>query len=94
MWNNIIFDIFYGITSFIKTWSLVIFCVAVVIAFVFSLVRYISAKRANKKAPETYTIEEIESRKTFLIAMSIIFGLILLIFVGFAGLMMMALAHM
>ncbi len=59
-----------------------------------SIYRYAFAKKANKKAPETFSQREIKSRKAVLITASVITGTFLAVVVGFAALMLLAVAFM
>ncbi|MBQ7011579.1 MAG: hypothetical protein IJN63_07720 [Clostridia bacterium] len=62
--------------------------------FVASLVRYISAIRANKKNKGTYTAEEIRDRRLLLIVSSVILGILVAVVVGFTALLFFAVAYM
>lgn len=68
---------------------------AVILAlFGVSLYRYLHAKRENKKAPNSFTPEEMNRRGIFLAVSSIIAGALLLVVIGFTALMFMAVAFM
>lgn len=67
----------------------------ILIAFLgISIYRYVSAKKQNKKAPGTFSPEEIEKRKMVLIALSVTAGVPAAIIIGFMVLLSMAVAHM
>ena len=68
--------------------------VAAVVFFVISLVRYVQARRANRHMPETYGKWQMEARRVCLIISSCILGMMLLMIVGFAVLLMTAVAFM
>ena len=68
--------------------------VAAVVFFVVSLVRYVQAKRANQREPETYGKWQMTARRVCLIISSCILGAMLLMIVGFALLLMTAVAFM
>lgn len=65
-----------------------------IVLFVISLYRYIFAKKQNKKVPGTFTPEEIKKRKTFLIVLSVVVGVLVVIVIGFIALLFMAVAYM
>ena len=67
---------------------------AAISLFVGSLLSYCTAKSKNKKAPGTYSAEQMRARKIFLIVSSVIAGLLLLVVLAFIGLLMMAVAFM
>lgn len=62
--------------------------------FIVSLCRYISAKKRNKVAPGTFSDDVIKERKIMLIAMSVILGILVAVFVGFIFLVFSAIAYM
>ena len=62
--------------------------------FVFSLYRYLHAKKINKSAPNSFSQNEIKYRKTMLIVSSIIAALFAFIVIGFIFLLYMAIAFM
>lgn len=64
------------------------------VLFGISLYRYISAKKKNKVAPDTFSNSEIQKRKIMLIVMSVIAGVITVIVIGFIALLYMAVAFM
>ncbi|MBQ8207455.1 MAG: hypothetical protein IJZ89_01820 [Clostridia bacterium] len=68
--------------------------IAVVTFFTVSLVRYFTAKNKNKKAPGSYTAEEMNARKLSLVFSSIILGIILFSVLCLFGLLMMAVSYM
>lgn len=80
----------YYITQFL-IWALP---VAAIVLFVVSLVRYIRARRANRRAPDTYNKWQMTSRQVWLIVTSVIVGVMVLAVIGFAALLMMAVAFM
>ena len=59
-----------------------------------SIYRYVYAKRKNKKAPDTFSAEEIRIRKLILIVVSAVFGVFAAIVIGFVALMFLAVAYM
>ena len=64
------------------------------VLFGLSLYRYLSAKKANKKVPGTFSDEEMKKRKLFLIALSIVAGVLAVVVIGFLALLFMAVAFM
>lgn len=74
--------IFYGVPIL----ALVFFCV--------SLVRYISAKRKNKRQPESVGAKELQRRKLLLIISSVIVGVFVFAIVGLIVLLHTAVAFM
>lgn len=64
------------------------------ILFGVSLFMYCYAKRKNKKAPGTYTDGQINGRLIFLIVTSILFGMLLMLLIGFVILLSGAIAFM
>ena len=68
--------------------------IAAVLFFGVSLWRFLSAKGANKKAPGTYTENQLAALRLVLILASVIAGVICAIVVGFICLMFMAVAYM
>lgn len=62
--------------------------------FAISLYRYISAKKQNKRDPGCIRPGELKKRKMLLLAASVILGVFLLVVVGFATLLFMAVAFM
>lgn len=59
-----------------------------------SIYRYITAKKQNEVSPGTFTAEEIKKRKTILIVLSVVAGIIAAVVVGFIALLAMAIAFM
>ena len=68
--------------------------VTAVVLFVISLVRYIRARRANRRAPDTYNKWQMTSRLVWLIVTGAITGTMVLMIVGFVLLLMTAVAFM
>ena len=68
--------------------------VAAVVLFVVSLVRYIRARRANRRAPDTYNKWQMTERLVWLIVTGVITGVMVLMILGFVMLLMMAVAFM
>ena len=68
--------------------------VAAIVFFVVSLVMFLRARRANRHVPETYSKQQMTARLVCLIVSSCIAGMMLLMVVGFALLLMMAVAFM
>lgn len=64
------------------------------VLFVFSLVRYIRARRANRRAPDTYSRSQMTARLVWLIVTGVIMGAMVLMIVGFMLLLMVAVAFM
>ncbi len=64
------------------------------VLFVISVYRYVSAKRKNKKSPNTFSDEEMTSRKTMLVILSVIVGVLLVILTGLTVLLYLAVAFM
>lgn len=67
---------------------------ALLVLFGISLYRYLFAKKQNKKVPGTVSEEEMKSRKTMLIVLSVMVGVFIVIVVGFMALLFMAVAFM
>ena len=67
---------------------------AALIFFGISLLRFCYAKLKNKRAPGTYSPEQMKSRKIFLIVASVIAGILAVVVLAFIGLLMMAVAFM
>ena len=65
-----------------------------VVLFVISLVRYIRARRANRRVPDTYNKWQMTSRLVWLIVTGAITGTMVLRIVGFVLLLMTAVAFM
>ncbi|MBE6794262.1 MAG: hypothetical protein E7532_04890 [Ruminococcaceae bacterium] len=68
--------------------------VLLAIFFIISLVMFIAAKRANRKNPESYTFQQITTRKVFLIVSSVLFGIPLFVVVSVLVLGTMMVAYM
>ena len=68
--------------------------VAAVALFIVSLVRYIRARRANRRAPDTYNKRQMTDRLVWLIVTGVITGVMVLMIIGFMLLLMMAVAFM
>ena len=62
--------------------------------FVSSVYRYVQAKRANKKAPGTYSDLEMKKRKLLLIVFSVLFGVCVAVFVGLVIILAYGIAYM
>ncbi len=77
-------------------YDLLFFAIPTVILAFFgvSLYRYLHAKRQNKKAPDSFSSEELNRRGIFLAVTSIIAGALLLVVIGFTALIFMAVAFM
>ena len=68
--------------------------VAAVVLFVVSLVRYIRARRANRRAPDTYDKGQMTSRLVWLIVTAVIMGIMVTVILGFMLLLFLAVAFM
>lgn len=68
--------------------------IALLVFFVASLVMFCRAKAANKRAPGTYTEEQVRTRLLLLIISSCVAGVMLLCVLGLIALMFMAVAYM
>lgn len=68
--------------------------VAISLSFIVSIVMYCTAKSKNKKEPGTYSETEMNIRKNFLIATSVVVGIIVTVAVGFYLLLLSAVAYM
>lgn len=77
-------------------WDLMFFGVpAVLLIFLgVSIFRYVTAKRKNAKAPDTYSSREMKARETLLIVSAVLTGFFLAILIGLIMLLTMAIAHM
>lgn len=80
------FDLIEFLYYFIPAASLIFFAV--------SLIRYLTAKRKNKRAPGSFSDAQISARRICLIVSSIIAGAMLIVVVAFFALMLMAVAFM
>ncbi|MBQ4036491.1 MAG: hypothetical protein IJC84_00015 [Clostridia bacterium] len=58
------------------------------------LYRFVSAKKKNKKAPGTFSDDDIKSRKISMIILSVILGFFVLIVIGLIILLNLAVAYM
>ena len=58
------------------------------------LYRFVSAKKKNKKAPGTFSDDEIKFRKISMIILSVILGFFVLIVLGLIILLNLAVAYM
>ncbi len=68
--------------------------ITVTVLFVISLCNYISAKKKNKEAPDTFSEDTMRKRKLFLIVMSALAGLIALMVIGLPALLYLAIGFM
>ena len=68
--------------------------IAVLAMFIVSLVRYVRAIRANRRAPDTYGRSQMTARLVWLIVTGVILSAMLLMIVGFMLLLLMAVAFM
>ena len=68
--------------------------VAISLSFIVSIVMYCTANSKNKKVPGTYSETEMNIRKNFLIATSVVVGIIVTVAVGFYLLLLSAVAYM
>ena len=68
--------------------------VALLSMFVTSICMYSLAKRRNKKAPGTYSDQQVRRRLVFLIVSSVIFGVFAMFVIGVIVLFSMAIAFM
>lgn len=68
--------------------------VAAIVFFVVSLIRYRSAKKLNMQASDTYSEEQMKSRRNLMITSSVIAGILVAVVIAFACLMFMAVAYM
>ena len=59
-----------------------------------SIFLYVTAKRANKRAPGSFSDAVIGKRKTAVIVFSLIVGTMLVVAIGFTVLLYMAIAYM
>lgn len=82
MANILTYLMFYGIPA------------SAVVFFAVSLFRYCHGKHLNKRTPETVPPEKMKSRKICLIVSSIIAGILAAVVIGFAVLLLMAVAFM
>ena len=68
--------------------------VILLVLFGVSVYRYDSAKKRNQAVPGTFSEEEIKKRKTMLIVLSVIAGVLAAVVIGFVVLLYMAIAFM
>ncbi len=80
--------------SYIISYLYYIIPAAALIFFGISLFRYHYAKYKNKRIPNTYSPDQIKSRKICLIVSSVIAGIMAVVVLAFIGLLMMAVAFM
>ena len=64
------------------------------VLFCLGLYRYCSAKKQNKKAPDTFSEAEIKKRKVFLIVSCVVMCVFVAVVIGFMTLMGLALDSM
>jgi hypothetical protein len=62
--------------------------------FGISLFRYLSARKTNKKNPDTFSADEIKKRKLLFIISSVVMGVFVTIVIGVIVLLCMAIAYM
>ena len=62
--------------------------------FGISLFRYLCAKKANKKNPDTFSSDEIKKRKLLFIISTVVMGVFVTVVVGVIVLLCMAIAYM
>jgi hypothetical protein len=62
--------------------------------FGISLFRYLGAKKANKKNPDTFSSDEIKKRKLLFIISTVVMGVFVTIVIGVTVLLCMAIAYM
>lgn len=67
---------------------------ATIVFFIASLFGYHYAKNKNKQNPDAYSPDQIRFRKICLIVSSVIAGIMLIVFLAFIGILMMAIAYM
>ena len=83
----ILAEIIFSVLLFgIPTLSLVLFFI--------SLYRYVSAKRKNKRTPDTFSEAEMGERKMMLVIFSVVTGVLLSILIGLTVLLYLAVAFM
>lgn len=68
--------------------------IILIILFGVVLCRYIYAKAQNRKAPGTFSPEEIKKRKILLIVLSAVLAVLAAVVIGFISLMNQAVANM
>lgn len=83
MFGIMLYDIlFFGIPAIL------------LLLFGISVYRYVSAKKANREQPGTYSPEEMKKRKLLLIVSSAVAGVLVAVVIGFVALLFMAVAFM
>lgn len=83
MFGVLIYDVLFFATPII-----------LIALFGVALYRYMSANKQNKVSPGTFSDDEIKKRKSMLISLSIISGILIAIVIGFCALMFLAVAFM
>ena len=68
--------------------------VVLITLWIISLCRFISAKNKNKTAPNTFSADEIKSRRIAMIVLSIVVGALVAIVIGIISLLFLALTFM
>lgn len=68
--------------------------ITAVVLFVISLVRYIRARRVNRRAPDTYDKGQMTARLVWLIVTGVITGTMAIMIFGFMLLLLTAVAFM
>lgn len=68
--------------------------IAVTAVFIVSLFLFLYAWIKNRKVPGSFSKQQIRSRSIFLIVMSVIFGILFLVVVGFIIMLMFSIAYM
>lgn len=68
--------------------------IAAVVFFSVSLFRYCSARQKNKRTPGSFGTEEMKRRKLLLIVSAVIAGILAAVVIGFALLLLLAVAYM
>lgn len=77
-------------------YDVLFFAIPIILVALFgvALYRFISAKKQNTAVPGTFSDDEIKKRKTALIVLSVIAGVLAAIAIGFIALLFMAAAFM
>ncbi len=68
--------------------------IGIIAFFAISLLRYIFARNANRKTPDTFSCDDIRSRKILLIASSVLLGVLVTLVAGIVALFSLAIAYM
>lgn len=68
--------------------------IAVTAVFIVSLFLFLYAWIKNNNAPGSFSKQQIRSRSIFLIVMSVIFGILFLVVVGYIIMLMFSIAYM